>query len=76
MNTILFDFSKAFDRVSHKRLQYKLNHYGIRSITNKWITDYLGDRTQKVIVDGANSDASPVESEIPQGSVLGPVFKK
>ena len=34
---IIMDFAKAFDKVPHKRLLYKLNYYGIRHNTLKWI---------------------------------------
>ena len=70
----VLDFSKAFDRVPHRRLLAKLHHYGIRGHTLKWIEAFLTDRTQKVIVDGATSEPAPVVSGVPQGSVLGPIL--
>ena len=39
---ILLDFSKAFDKVPHKRLLYKINYYGVRNSTLWWIGDFLG----------------------------------
>ena len=39
---ILLDFSKAFDKVPHKRLLYKINYYGVRNSTLRWIGDFLG----------------------------------
>ena len=71
---IVLDFSKAFDKVPHERLLLKLNSYGIRGELLKWITNYLCNRTMKVIVDGASSDAAPVLSGVPQGTVLGPLL--
>jgi hypothetical protein len=71
---IILDFSKAFDRVPHKRLLSKLDHYGIRGNTHRWITSFLEDRSQQVLVDGATSDTVPVVSGVPQGSVLGPLL--
>ena len=36
-DVIVMDFAKAFDKVPHKRLLYKLDFYGIRGSTHKWI---------------------------------------
>ena len=37
-DVIIMDFTKAFDKVPHRRLSYKLDYYGIRGSTHKWIT--------------------------------------
>jgi len=74
IDAILLDFSKAFDKVSHTRLLSKLQHYGINSSTLTWITDFLKDRTQDVMLDGQTSSESPVTSGVPQGTVLGPLL--
>ena len=68
------DFAKAFDKVPHKRLLYKLDHYGVRGTTNRWIASWLADRTQEVVLDGTHSDSAPVISGVPQGSCLGPIL--
>ena len=72
-DVIVMDFAKAFDKVPHKRLLYKLDFYGIRGSTHKWIDSCLSERSQKVVLDGRASDPVPVLSGVPQGSVLGPV---
>ena len=40
-DVIIMDFTKAFDKVPHKRLLYKLHNYGIRRSTRKWIALWL-----------------------------------
>ena len=71
---IIMDFSKAFDKVSHPKLLAKLDHYGIRNDALKWISCFLNNRQQSVVVDGAQSHYLPVLSGVPQGSVIGPTL--
>ena len=71
---IIMDFAKAFDKVPHRRLFHKLEYYGIRGSTHKWINSWLSGRTQQVVLDGQASDPVPVLSRVSQGSVLGPVL--
>jgi hypothetical protein len=69
---LIMDFSKAFDKVSHNLLTHKLDHYGVRGKTNRWIQNFLAERKQVVVVEGEKSDSINVESGVPQGSVLRP----
>ena len=71
---IIMDFAKAFDKVPHRRLLHKLDYYGIRGSTHKWISSWLSGRTQQVVLDSQASDPFPVLSDVPQGSVLGPIL--
>jgi hypothetical protein len=71
---ILLDFAKAFDKVPHRRLLHKLNHYGIRGKHQDWIASFFRGRTQQVILDGMSSTKADVKSGVPQGSVLGPLL--
>ena len=67
------DFAKAFDKVAHNRLLYKLSSYGVKRNTLGWIGSFLSGRSQKVVLEGKSSSV-PVLSGVPQGSVLYPVL--
>ena len=71
---IFVDFHKAFDTVDHSILLSKLCHYGIRGLTNKWFELYLTNRKQFVSINGFASSTSSIASDVPQGSVLGPLL--
>ena len=71
---IYLDFAKAFDTVPHERMLHKLNSLGIQGQALDWIRSFLSERTQKVVVDGEESEQRDVASGIPQGSVLGPML--
>ena len=64
---VIYYFSKAFEKVSHLRLLYKLQHYGINGSLFNWIKDYLSNRVHGVVLDGASSTSSEVFSDVPQG---------
>ena len=71
---IFIDLEKAFDTVSHDILLEKLDHYGIRGISNDWFRSYLSNRSQFVSINGFNSDYKTIKYGVPQGSVLGPLL--
>ena len=66
-DVIILDFSKAFDKVPHKKLLWKLNNYVIRGNTWKWFSAVLSNRMQQVTLDGEVSGQLPVVSGLPQG---------
>ena len=71
---ILLDFSKAFDKVNHSKLLWKLHQYGIRGTALSLIRAFLGNRSQTVVLEGEESGSVPVISGVPHGSVLGPIL--
>jgi len=65
------DLRKAFDGVLHLPLLNKLKDIELEQHVLQWLTSYLSDRQQYIIVDGATSKTSP---GVPQGFVLGPLL--
>ena len=70
----VLDFSKAFDTAPHDGLLSKLKHYGIDDKIWTWVSKFLKQRKQRVVVDSIQSDLVTVDSGVPQGTVLGPIL--
>ena len=66
-----FDYSKAFDKVSHRLLLLKLKAYGIEGKLLVWLEAWLAKRRQRVVVGDAKSPWLDVVSGTTQGTVLG-----
>ena len=72
---VLLDMSAAFDTVDHGILIHWLsNRLGIHGKALQWVESYLKDRKQFVIVEGSKSEVQHLDSDVPQGSILGPGF--
>ena len=71
---VFLDAAKAFDKVWHKGLLYKLKQLGIEGNLFTWLSSYLSDRQQRVVIGESQSLLLPVRSGVPQGSVLGPLL--
>ena len=71
---IFLDISKAFDRVWHDELIYKVKCIGIIDMFLKLITSFVENRFQRVVLNGQASSWEPVLTSIPQGCILGPLF--
>ena len=74
VDVFYLDFWKAFDSVAHFRLIEKLRSFGICGSILNVISDFLSERTFKVIVGNSYSHDHKVTSGVPQGSVLGPLL--
>ena len=74
IDTVYLDFSKAFDKVDIGILCKKMKDMGIHGSLAIWIYNFLTNRKQVVIANGAKSSVSEVKSGVPQGTVLGPLL--
>ena len=75
MQKVFFlDISKAFNKVCHEGLIYKLKSMGISDSLLKLIQSFLTNRFQRVLLNGQISEWLPVKAGMLQGSILGPLF--
>ena len=74
VRAVFLDISKAFHKVWHDGLLFKLNQNGINGSLLKLIENYLHNRKQRVVLNGSYYDYSSIESGVPQGSVPGPLL--
>lgn len=74
IRVVFCDISKAFDRVWHDGLLYKLNAIGISGNLLSWFNSYLTNRKQRVVIENETSSTGTISAGVPQGSVLGPLL--
>ncbi len=74
IRAVFCDISKAFDRVWHKGLLYKLESSGISGRLLNWFSSYLSERKQRVVLPGGHSSWNAIKAGVPQGSILGPLL--
>ena len=68
---VCLDISKAFDKVWHEEIPFKLKTYGVNIEVLTLLTNYLHERFQRVLLHGQTSSWELVKSVVPQGSELG-----
>ena len=71
---LFIDLRKAFDTVDHSTLISKLPLYGIEHAEQRWIQNYLTQRSQIACFEGELSQEENISYGVPQGSILGPLF--
>ena len=76
---VLLDLSMVFDTVNHEYLlNYQKYRSGVDGTVLTWLTDYLTELTQRVVLDGVQGQVQPdsvtLKCGVPQGSVLGPIL--
>ena len=71
---VFLDVSKAFDKVWHKGLLFKLRQLGIAGTLYDWLEHYLTARSQKVVINGICSSLKYLQTGVFQGSILGPLL--
>ena len=71
---VFLDISKAFDKVWHEVLIYKLKSMGVSDSLLKLFQSFLTNRFQRVLLNGQTSEWLPVKAGVPQGSILGPLL--
>ena len=71
VRAVFLDISKAFNKVWHQSLLYKLKQNIISGNLLETSTEFLKDRKQRVVLNGQNSSWANVEAGVPQDFILG-----
>lgn len=73
-SSVFLDIEKAFDRVWHEGVLYKMVKMNISPNTVKMVQSFLQNRTFTTKVDGSSSSARKILAGVSQGSCLAPTM--
>jgi len=71
---VFLDLAKAFAWADHTILLQTLVSYGFSESAHSWLRSFLNNKTQQVTYGGCLSSSGFIKVEVPQGSILGPLF--
>ena len=74
VRSCFLDIAKAFDKVRHEGLIYKMEAMGFTGSILRLLQSFLSNRYQRVTINGQTSDWLPILAGVPQGSILGPLL--
>ena len=74
VRSVFLDISKAFDKVRHDGIIYKLTQNGISGNVLNLLEDFLKERKQRIVLNGQVSTWKNINAGVPQGSILGPLL--
>lgn len=71
---VLRDVAKAFDKVWHNGLKYKILQLNLPTNLEKTLCNFLDYREARISIGDAHSNTIRLHSGVPQGSVLSPTL--
>ena len=74
VRSVFLDLSKAFDKVWHDDIIFKLKQNGIFGNLLNLSPNFLRNRKQRVLLNGQTSSWVDVDAGVPQGFILSPLL--
>ena len=74
VRSVFLDISKAFDKVWHEWLIFKLKQNGIFGELLHILSEFLSNRKQRVVLNSQNSSLTNAHGGVPRGSIPGPLL--
>ena len=71
---VFLDISKAFAKVWHDGIIFKLTQNGISRNLLKLLCDCLCERRQRIVLNGQDSTWTNITAGVPQDSIRGPLL--